>query len=129
MEFAGKDYIYLSKLKKETIKKVKKSEENNQKEAPIPTKQIKESLDNLSNKIDKPHENFKINYKNPDDSEDSDDAYLSVDSNNFNIDLVNNNINMPMNQMAAPGVIFKKAIDTNVCVIRYNTLEMKQKVI
>jgi len=123
MEFAGKDYIYLSKLKKEKIKKVKKSEENNQKEAPIPTKQIKESLDNLSNKIDKPHENFKINYKNPDDSEDSDDAYLSVDSNNFNIDLVNNNINMPMNQMAAPGVKFKKAIDTNVCVIRYNTLE------
>ena len=123
MEFAGKDYIYLSKLKKEKIKKVKKSEENNQKEAPIPTKQIKEPLDDLSDKIDKPQENFKINNKNPDDSEDSDDAYLSVDSNNFNIDLVNNNINMPMNQMAAPGVKFKKAIDTNVCVIRYNTLE------
>ena len=123
MEFAGKDYIYLSKLKKEKIKKVKKSEENNQKEAPIPTKQIKEPLDDLSDKIDKPQENFKINNKNPDDSEDSDDAYLSVDSNNFNIDLVNSNLNMPMNQMAAPGVIFRKAIDTNVCVIRYNTLE------
>ena len=34
MEFAGKEYIYLSKLKKEKIKKIRKSEEDNKEEAP-----------------------------------------------------------------------------------------------
>ena len=28
-----------------------------------------------------------------------------------------------MNLNAAPGIIFKKAIDTNECVFRYKTLE------
>ena len=63
------------------------------------------------------------------DSDDSDDAYLSVDSNNFNIDLENSNQNMQMNFMPAPGVKFKKAIDTNVCVIRYETLESKPDIV
>ena len=57
-------------------------------------------------------------------SQDSDDAYLEVNSNNFNIDLVNSQLNnFPMNQNAAPGLVFKKAIDTNVCVIRSSSLE------
>ena len=34
MEFAGKEYIYLSKQKKEKIKKLRKSEEDNKGESP-----------------------------------------------------------------------------------------------
>ena len=34
MEFAGKEYIYLSKQKKEKIKKLRKSEEDNKGDAP-----------------------------------------------------------------------------------------------
>ena len=34
-----------------------------------------------------------------------------------------------MNFMPAPGVKFKKAIDTNVCVIRYETLESKPDIV
>ena len=94
MEFAGNDLIYLSKIKKEKIEKYKK--------------------------IEKPEEKMKIDNSN---SEDSDEEYLSVDSNNFNIDLENSKSNIPMNLNAAPGVKFKKAIDTNACVIRYKTLE------
>ena len=33
--------------------------------------------------------------------------------------------NTQINFNAAPGIKYKKAIDTNVCVIRYNTLEKK----
>ena len=94
MEFAGNDLIYLSKIKKEKIEKYKK--------------------------IEKPDDKMKID--NP-KSEDSDEEYLSVDSNNFNIDLEKPQSNIPMNLNAAPGVKFKKAIDTNACVIRYKTLE------
>jgi hypothetical protein len=61
-------------------------------------------------------------------SEDSDEEYLSVDSNNFNIDLENSKSNIPMNLNAAPGVKFKKAIDTNACVIRYKTLEEEPEI-
>jgi len=60
---------------------------------------------------------------NNSNSEDSDEEFLSVDSNNFNIDLEKPQSNIPMNLNAAPGVKFKKAIDTNACVIRYKTLE------
>ena len=35
MEFAGKDFIYLSKLKKDKIRKIRKAEEDNKGEAPI----------------------------------------------------------------------------------------------
>ena len=116
MEFAGKEYIYLSKQKKEKIKKLRKSEEDNKGDAP-PMSIEKE--DNILSKKEKKKEN-EI------DSDDSDDAYLSVDSNNFNIDLENSQKqNMQMNFMPAPGVKFKKAIDTNVCVIRYETIESK----
>ena len=42
MEFAGKEFIYLSKLKKDKINKIRKAEEDNKGEAPIimPVKKI-----------------------------------------------------------------------------------------
>ena len=78
MEFAGNEFIYLSKLKKEKINKIKKSEEDNKGEAPT-INESKETLDNSSQKINKP--GLQV------DSDDSDDSYLSVNSNSFNIDL------------------------------------------
>ena len=135
MEFAGKEYIYLPKLKKEKIKKIRKSEEDNKEGAPIPKlennnakKDVEE--DDISKKLNK-FQNFTFKKKNPSSvSDDSDDAYEEVNSNNFNIDLVNSQMNNQMNQMnmnAAPGLVFKKAIDTNVCVIRYSSLEKESE--
>ena len=143
MEFAGNNFIYLSKLKKEKINRIRKAEEDNKEEAPVP-------------KIDKEEVIKKMEIDDKNDSvlsDDSDDAYQEVNSNNFNIDLVNSqmgnmnlnnnmnnmnmgmnmnmnmnmNNNMGMNQQAAPGLVFKKAIDTNVCVIRYKSLENPSK--
>ena len=71
---------------------------------------------------------MKLNDKERDDSDDSDVAYLSVDSNNFNIDLVNSNLNILMNLMAAPGIKFKKAIDTNACVIKFSALAKEAEI-
>ena len=121
MDFAGTDFIYLSKLKKDKIRKLKKSEENNKDNAP-PLTQNKEPLNDKSEYLSSEQISASDNlYK---ESDDSDDAYLSVDSNNFNIDLENpQNYNQPMGFMQAPGIKFKKAIDTNVCVFRYHTLE------
>ena len=100
MEFAGKDLIYLSKQKKEKIKKIK--------EELVPFSKSKKDED--------------LN------SEDSDDAYIQVDSKNFNIDLEKSNVVNPMNLMPAPpSVQFKKAIDKNACVIRFNTLEKESE--
>ena len=138
MEFAGKDFIYLSKLKKDKIRKIRKAEEDNKGEAPIliPS-EIEKKLGKYNKSFNKPR-------KGSDISEDSDDGYIQVNSNNFGIDLVNpnqklpvnnmmnnnmmmNNMmmnsNMNINQQAAPGIDYKKAIDTNIFVIRYNSLE------
>ena len=121
MDFAGTDFIYLSKLKKDKIRKLKKSEENNKDNAP-PLTQNKEPLNDKSEYLSSEQMNASDNLDK--ESDDSDDAYLSVDSNNFNIDLENlQNYNQPMGFMQAPGIKFKKAIDTNVCVFRYHTLE------
>ena len=116
MDFAGNDFIYLSKIKKEKIKKIKKSEEQNKAEAPIIEEQKLNNEEKNKNK-----EEIKKDSLELEDSDD--DTYLSVDSNSFNIDLENSQLNSPINLMAAPGIKYKKAIDTNVCVIRYNTLE------
>ena len=35
MEFAGNNFIYLSKLKKDKINKIRKAEEDNKEEAPL----------------------------------------------------------------------------------------------
>ena len=137
MEFAGNKFIYLSKLKKEKIEKIRKAEEDNKEEAPIP---IIEPNNNIKNKLDKYKDKNEKKENGSVLSYDSDDAYIEVNSNNFNIDLVNsrlndmnmnNNMNMGMNndignnQQAAPGLVFKKAVDTNVCVIRYKSIENK----
>ena len=137
MEFAGNNFIYLSKLKKEKIEKIRKAEEDNKEEAPIP---IIEPNNNIKNKLDKYKDKNEKKKNGSVLSDDSDDAYIEVNSNNFNIDLVNsrlndmnmnNNMNMGMNndignnQQAAPGLVFKKAVDTNVCVIRYKSIENK----
>ena len=124
MEFAGKEFIYLPKIKKDKIRKIRKAEEDNKGEAPVP----------LPKKIDKK--------KLSDTADDSDDDQINVNSNEFDIDLVNpnqqvpfmNNMNMMnnmglmnnnnmINQQAAPGINFKQVVDTNVCVIKYNSLE------
>ena len=126
MEFAGKDFIYLSKLKKEKINKIRKTEEENKEGAPIP--QI-EKKDDMQEKLNKFGKNNSEKKKGSVISDDSDDAYLEVNSNNFNIDLVSNQMNAPMNQNPASGLVFKKAIDTNVCAIRYNSLEKKSEMI
>ena len=129
MEFAGNDYIYLSKLKKDKIKKIRESEEDNKEEAPIPSKVSNKYIekDEISKKLKK-YENKKVQRKGSNISDDSDDAYLQVNSNNFNIDLNSNmNMNYDMNQEEQHGKVFKKAIDTNVCVIRYITLEQQSE--
>lgn len=56
MQFSGNDYIYLSKLKKDKIRKIK---ENEQKEAPLPSKPDKEQKDNITETINKPSEEIK----------------------------------------------------------------------
>ena len=142
MEFAGNKFIYLSKLKKEKIEKIRKAEEDNKAEAPIPNI---EPNDNIKNKLDKYKDKNEKKKNGSVLSDDSDNAYIEVNSNNFNIDLVNSrlgnmNINKNMNigmnnnmgnyqqgnnQQAAPGLVFKKAVDTNVCVIRYKSIENK----
>ena len=123
MEFAGNKYIYLSKMKKEKIKKIRKSEKENEGDAPIPIPTAKEPKDNISNKLNQFNQGNMM--KKPGGSvisDDSDDAYLEVNAKDFNIDLLNSNIQMN-NQQAAPDLKFKKAIDTNVCVIRHSSLE------
>ena len=124
MEFAGDKYIYLSKLKKEKIHKIRESEKDNKGDAPIPISKVDDPKDDISNKLNQ-YNQGKI--KKPDGSvvsDNSDDAYLEVNSKNFNIDLINSShSNIQNNQQAAPDLKFKKAIDTNVCVIRHSSLE------
>ena len=125
MEFAGNKYIYLSKLKKEKIQKIRKSEKENEGDAPIPIQTAKEPKDDISNKLNQFNQgNMMQKQGGSVVSDDSDDAYLEVNAKDFNIDLLNSNIQMN-NQQAAPDLKFKKAIDTNVCVIRHSSLEKK----
>ena len=122
MEFAGDKYIYLSKLKKEKIQKIRKSEKENEGDAPVPLATVDKPKDDISNKLNQFNQgNMMQKPEGSIVSDDSDDAYLEVNAKNFNVDLVNSNIQM--NQQAAPDLKFKKAIDTNVCVIRHNSLE------
>ena len=132
LEFAGNKYIYLSKLKKDKIKKIRDFEENNEAEAPVlnvqkANNQIEVENDEMSQKLKKygqQNQNQKKD-KGSNMSDSSDDAYLSVNFKDFNIDLENSQIN-PLNisnQNAAPDINFKKAIDTNACVIRYKDLQ------
>ena len=134
MEFAGNDFIYLSKLKKSKIKKKKNSfvlkfrnaiksisQYTNISKAPKTNRKNNNQTDNKSEKTIE---------KNEIDSEDSDkEEYLSVNSKNFDINLENSKENNPKNENSAPGTTYRKAIDTNVCVIKYNTLENESETI
>ena len=130
LEFAGNKYIYLPKIKKDKIRKTRESEKDNESEAPILMAQKNENKmdiekDEISQKIKKydPQDSKQKDESNMSDS--SDDAYLQVNFKDFNIDLENSQINplQESNQNAAPNINFKKAIDTNACVIRYKALQ------
>ena len=136
LEFAGNNYIYLSKLKKDKIRKIRESEEGNAPQAPALNAQNNSNKmsiesDEISKKLNKYGQQNQNQQKNKEDnaSDSSDDAYLSVNFKDFNIDLENSRIN-PLNmsnQNAAPDISFKKAIDTNACVIRYKDLQNQEQ--
>ena len=161
MEFAGKE-IYLSKLKKQKISKIRKSELENQEEAPGVKEEEKEDEKEIEDvkeeKKEKDedleleeHENLeeeidiklkKYNSKNKkkrkfsgdsNNSDLSDDARLSVCSGEFGKDLEDSD-NLSIDEEAAPmqkpkkkGHIFKKEIDTNICLIRYSELQKESE--
>ena len=131
LEFAGNKYIYLPKLKKDKIKKIRESEKDNAPEAPIlkvPNDNMQIENDEISKKLAKYGQQNEQNKKGSNLSDNSDDAYLQVNFRDFNIDLENSHIN-PLemsNKNAAPDINFKKAIDTNACVIRYKALEKQE---
>ena len=135
LEFAGNKYVYLPKLKKDKIKKIRLSESQNEAEAPIiniqnaPKKmEVEDDISKKLNKYGNQNMNQNKNDKDKDNiSDSSDDAYLSVNFKDFNIDLEKSNIN-PLamsNSNPAPNINFKKAIDTNACVVRYKALSNK----
>ena len=135
LEFAGNNYIYLSKLKKDKIRKIRDSEEGNAPQAPSLNAQNNSNKmsiesDDISKKLNKygQQNQNQQNIKEDNASVSSDDAYLSVNFKDFNIDLENSRIN-PLNmsnQNAAPDISFKKAIDTNACVIRYKEIQNQE---
>ena len=177
MEFAGKEYIYLSKLKKEKINKIRKSEEDNKDEAPgikedpkkedekedekedlkkedekdIPKKEDKkedekdeddmklEEDEEIEGEISKKLEKYskqkkKRKFSNDSNGSDlSDDAKLSVCSADFDKNLEESDSNSvdeeaaPMQKPKKNGQIFRKEIDTNICVIHYNELEKESE--
>ena len=159
MEFAGKKYIYLSKLKKDKIKKLREAEKENVDDAPVIKEEEEEDEkedekedkkedkkdeknmeveeedekedDKISKKLNK-YSKEKKKRKNSDGSLDlalSDDANVSVCSAEFDRDMEedsNDSVNeepAPMNQVKKEGRIYKKEIDTNVCLIKYEGLE------
>ena len=152
MEFAGKEYIYLSKLKKNKIKKLQKSEEDNKEEAPKIEEdpKIKEDQkikddpgkedekdeleevndhEEISQKLEKYSSKKKERKNSGSDMDLSDDACLSVCSAGFDKDLEeNDDEEISVDEEAPPipekkGQIFRKEIDTNICQIRYDKLE------
>jgi len=130
LEFAGNKYIYFPKVKKDKIKKIRDSENDNAPEAPIlkaPNEMNKMEIekDEISSKLKKYGQQNAKEKKGSNLSDSSDDAYLQVNFKDFNIDLENSKINplQASNQNAAPDINFKKAIDTNACVVRYKALQ------
>ena len=139
MEFAGKEYIYLSKLKKNKIKKIQNAEEENKDEAPKivedPEKEdekdeIEEIKDNenIAQKLEKYSSKKNEHKKSGSDLELSDDACLSVCSDGFDRDLEENDENISVDEDAPPipekkGKVFKKEIDINICQIKYDKLD------
>ena len=159
MEFAGNEYIYLSKLKKEKIKKLQEAEKENAQDAPVIKEEEEE--DEKEEKVDKKKKDMEVDEdekeddkeeKEDDKEEDniskklkkyskkvnlnkslelalSDDANLSVNSCEFDMDMEqdsNDSVNeepAPMNQNKKEGKKYQKEIDVNVCLIKYDSLE------
>ena len=156
MEFAGQEYIYLSKLKKDKIKKLHESEKENEEGAPIikeeenedekeedkkedkkeeDKKEDKMEEDEISEKLNK-YSNSKKKRKNSGNSLDlalSDDANLSVCSAEFDRDMEEDSNKSedeepaPMNKVKKEGKIYRKEIDVNVCLIKYEGLEKESE--
>ena len=164
MEFAGKKYIYLSKLKKDKIKKLREAEKENAEDAPVIKEEEEEKEEEEDKKEDKKEEKkddknmeveeedekeddkiskklkkyskSKKKRKNSDGSVDlalSDDANVSVCSAEFDRDMEedsNDSVNeepAPMNQVKKDGKIYRKEIDTNVCLIKYDGLDKESE--
>ena len=186
MEFAG-EQIYISKLKKEKINKIRKSEEENKEEAPgiKEDKKEDEKEDKKEDEKEDEKEEIKENKKrkkgikeeireeieedielglneaewkeediggklkkfsfkkkkrkfsnDSGGSDNSDDARLSVCSGEFDRDLEKSGSDISIDEEAAPmnnpknkGHIFRKEIDTNICLIHYNELEKEPEYI
>ena len=78
MEFAGKEYIYLSKLKKEKVKKIRKSEEDNKEEAPGIKKEEKEDKKEDKKEDEKEEDEKKVEKE---EEKEDDDLNLEEDEN------------------------------------------------
>ena len=161
MEFAGKEYIYLSKLKKEKVKNLIESEKENKEGAPIVKDDEEDEKDEELKKIDEKEEDEKIEdnveekvddneiskklkkYSNNKDEKKnkyknydlaiSDDANLSVNSAEFNMDMEADSNGSedeepaPMDQPKKDGRVYRKEIDVNVCLIKYDGLEKESE--
>ena len=159
MEFAGKEYIYLSKLKKDKIKNLQQAEKENAEDAPV----IKEEEEEEEEKEEKKEKKMEVeeedkkeekNKEEEDEKDDnissklkkygksnkkdvfrnielavSDDGNLSVNSAEFDMDMERdsndseNEEPAPMNQSKKEGRVYKKEIDVNVCLIKYDGLQ------
>ena len=158
MEFAGKEYIYLSKLKKDKIKNLQQAEKENAEDAPVIKEEEEEEEkeekkekkmeveeedkkeeknkeeedekdDNISSKLKKYGKSNKKDVFRNIELAVSDDGNLSVNSAEFDMDMERdsndseNEEPAPMNQNKKEGRVYKKEIDVNVCLIKYDGLQ------
>ena len=158
MEFAGKEYIYLSKLKKDKIKNLQQAEKENAEDAPvIKEEEEEEEKEEKKEKKMEVEEEDKMEEKNKEEEDEkddnissklkkygksnkkdvfrnielavSDDGNLSVNSAEFDMDMERdsndseNEEPAPMNQNKKEGRVYKKEIDVNVCLIKYDGLQ------
>ena len=158
MEFAGKEYIYLSKLKKDKIKNLQQAEKENAEDAPeIKEEEEEEEKEEKKEKNMEVEEEDKKEEKNKEEEDEkddnissklkkygksnkkdvfrnielavSDDGNLSVNSAEFDMDMERdsndseNEEPAPMNQNKKEGRVYKKEIDVNVCLIKYDGLQ------
>jgi len=113
---------------------MEEDEKEDQKEDMIIEEDEEKDKEEISKKLKKygEEEKKRKNSGNSNDSDLSDDARLSVCSADFDRDLENSDEDISIDEDAPPipekkGQIFKKEIDTNICVIRYNELEKESK--
>ena len=158
MEFAGKEYIYLSKLKKDKIKNLQQAEKENAEDAPVikeeEEEEEKEEKKEKKMEVEEEDKKEEKNKEEEDEKDDnislklkkygksnkkdvfrnielavSDDGNLSVNSAEFDMDMERdsndseNEEPAPMNQNKKEGRVYKKEIDVNVCLIKYDGLQ------